>query len=147
VWTPSEIGERLGRQRPRLELLVQHRERLDAFDREGAHLLVFLHPGDQVDPALRVREPQRIGGVVFRVSGRGGVVSHPDPPLAQRRVNRARQDLARLLLVCFFRPVDFALSIVGKRLRNFRLAAGNAFSSFMNARFTSSRPRPPAFGF
>jgi hypothetical protein len=44
---------------------------------------------------------------------------------------------------CFFRPLVFAFSSDGNRLRNLRLATGSAFSSFMNARSTSSRNGAP----
>ena len=62
----ERVRERFGWKRPWLEVLVEHREGSDAFHREGADLLVFLDPRDQIDPSLRVREPQRIDRIVLR---------------------------------------------------------------------------------
>ena len=52
------------------------------------------------------------------------MVPHLDSSMPQRRVDRAGQDLARLLLIVLFWPVDLAFSMVGNRSRNFRLATG-----------------------
>lgn len=48
------MGERLGRQRPRLEVLVCDSERADAFDRERPQFRVFRHECRQVDAVVRV---------------------------------------------------------------------------------------------
>jgi hypothetical protein len=55
----ERVGERLRRERSRIETLVAGGERLDALSRERPELPVLRHPRDHVDPAVRVDDSLR----------------------------------------------------------------------------------------
>lgn len=134
----QRVREGLGRQGPRFEVFIQDRQGADAFDRKRSYLLVLFDPGDQIDAAIGVREPERIDLVVLRSSRRRGVVAHHDAPLTQGRVEHAGEDLAYLLVVLFLSAGRLRLEDGRKAVEELPAGQGSVRSSFMNARSISS---------
>ena len=64
----ERVAECVDGQRPRLEQLVQDGEGFDPLRRERPHLRVLGDPGQEVDAAVRVRDPLRFDDVVLRAA-------------------------------------------------------------------------------
>ena len=112
----------------RRERLLLERHRGDAIDRERADVLVFGHVGQQIQPALRERQPIRMDHVVLRPAR-----STPSDSASWRRgkcsvASSSRATMSGDDVAAAARGPGLAARTDGRRSRNCRIRGDSIFS-------------------
>ena len=134
MFTPSELANTSSPTACcRRERLLLERDRRDAVDGERPDGLVLGHVRQQVQAALRERQPVRVDEVVLDPPARHRVIAHRRDAEVQRRLEQPRDDVRRRLAPPRARGPGLATSTDGSRSRNCRIRGDSIFSSRANA--------------
>src|SRR5690606_15114617 len=75
-------------------MVVAHREGPDALGREGAHLAILGHVGEQIETAVGLRDALWLDEIRLHAARGSGEVTHVRTAPRERRVDSPRDDVA-----------------------------------------------------